>query len=68
MKTYGHFIDGAYVEPVGGKHIDSFNPYSGEVWARIGQGCADDAGRAEVRRCRPIFPAGSSWSRRFLPT
>ena len=42
MKTYGHFIDGAYVEPLKGKLIDSFNPYSGEVWARIPQGCADD--------------------------
>jgi len=26
MKTYGHFIDGAYVEPLGGKWIDSFDP------------------------------------------
>jgi acyl-CoA reductase-like NAD-dependent aldehyde dehydrogenase len=42
MKIYGHFIDGAYVEPLKGKWIDSFNPYSGEVWARIPQGCADD--------------------------
>ena len=35
MKTYSHFIDGKYVEPAGGKFIDSFNPYSGEVWAQI---------------------------------
>jgi len=26
MKTYGYFIDGAYVEPLGGKWIDSFDP------------------------------------------
>ncbi|MBR0671596.1 aldehyde dehydrogenase [Roseomonas soli] len=46
MKTYGHFIDGAYVEPTGGKWIDSLNPYTGEAWARIPQGCAQDADRA----------------------
>ena len=38
MKTYGHYINGAYVDPVGGKSIESFNPYTGEVWARIAQG------------------------------
>ncbi len=46
MKTYGHFIDGAYVDPIKGNYIDSFNPYTGEVWARISQGCADDVDRA----------------------
>jgi aldehyde dehydrogenase (NAD+) len=46
MKTYGQFIDGAYVDPAGGKFIDSFNPYSGEVWARIPQGGAADVDRA----------------------
>jgi hypothetical protein len=30
-KTYGHFIDGAYVDPVKGNTIDSYNPYTGEV-------------------------------------
>src|ERR1700679_2570814 len=54
MKTYGHFIDGAYVDPVGGKFIDSFNPYSGEVWARIAQGCADDVGRAVAAASRAM--------------
>jgi acyl-CoA reductase-like NAD-dependent aldehyde dehydrogenase len=54
MKTYGHFIDGAYVDPVGGKFIDSFNPYSGEVWARIAQGCGDDVGRAVAAASRAM--------------
>lgn len=54
MKTYGHFIDGAYVEPVGGKWIDSFNPYTGEVWARIPQGCAQDADRAVKAAARAM--------------
>jgi hypothetical protein len=25
MKTYGHFIDGAYVDPIKGNTIDSYN-------------------------------------------
>jgi (Z)-2-((N-methylformamido)methylene)-5-hydroxybutyrolactone dehydrogenase len=54
MKTYGHFIDGAYIDPVGGKSIDSFNPYSGEVWARIAQGGADDVERAVAAASRAM--------------
>jgi acyl-CoA reductase-like NAD-dependent aldehyde dehydrogenase len=54
MKTYGHFIDGAYVEPLTGKYIDSFNPYSGEVWARIPQGTTDDVGRAVAAASRAM--------------
>ena len=54
MKTHGHFINGAYVDPVGGKSIDSFNPYTGEVWARIAQGCAEDVGRAVAAASRAM--------------
>ena len=54
MKTYGHFINGTYVEPVGGKFIDSFNPYTGEVWARIPQGGADDVDRAVTAASRAM--------------
>jgi (Z)-2-((N-methylformamido)methylene)-5-hydroxybutyrolactone dehydrogenase len=46
MKSYGHFINGSYVDPVQGRWIDSHNPYTGEVWARIPQGCAGDVDRA----------------------
>jgi (Z)-2-((N-methylformamido)methylene)-5-hydroxybutyrolactone dehydrogenase len=46
MKTCGHYIDGGYVDPIKGNTIDSFNPYTGEVWARISQGCAGDVDRA----------------------
>jgi acyl-CoA reductase-like NAD-dependent aldehyde dehydrogenase len=54
MKTYGHFIDGGYVEPLKGKWIDSFNPYTGEVWARIPQGCAEDVDRAVTAASRAM--------------
>ena len=46
MKTYNHFIDGRYVEPISGRWFDSVDPYRGEVWAKIAQGCAQDVDRA----------------------
>jgi aldehyde dehydrogenase (NAD+) len=46
LKTYQHFIGGQYVDPVGGKWIDSMDPYRGESWARVPQGCARDIDRA----------------------
>ncbi len=46
MKNYQHFIDGEYVDPLGGEWIDTVNPYSGEAWARIPSGCARDVDRA----------------------
>ena len=46
MKTYQHFIGGQYVDPIGGKWIDSIDPYRGEAWARIPQGCVRDVDRA----------------------
>ena len=42
MKTYQHFIGGQYVDPLGGKWIDSMDPYRGEAWAKIPQGSAAD--------------------------
>ncbi|CAM3919750.1 Carnitine dehydratase [Bordetella tumbae] len=35
MKTYSNFIDGKAVEPVGQTWMDTVNPYTGEVWAKI---------------------------------
>jgi aldehyde dehydrogenase (NAD+) len=46
MKTYQHFIDGAYADPAGGEWFDSHDPYRGEVWARIPRGSAEDIDRA----------------------
>jgi len=42
MKTYQHFIDGKYVDPISGRWFDSIDPYQGKAWARIPQGCAKD--------------------------
>jgi len=46
MKTYNHFIDGQYVEPIGEQWMDTINPYTGKAWAKIPQGCAKDVDRA----------------------
>ena len=46
MKTYQHFINGEYVDPVQGQWFDSHDPYRGEVWARMPRGTAADVDRA----------------------
>jgi aldehyde dehydrogenase (NAD+) len=46
MKRYGHFIDGGFVDPAGGQWLDTIYPFSGEAWARIAKGGADDVDRA----------------------
>jgi acyl-CoA reductase-like NAD-dependent aldehyde dehydrogenase len=46
MKTYQHFINGAYVDPIGGQWIDTLDPYTGKAWARIPRGCNQDVDAA----------------------
>ena len=46
MKSYGHFINGSYVDPAGGQWLDTTNPFTGEPWAQIARGTAEDAARA----------------------
>ncbi len=46
MKNYQHFINGEYVDPIGGQWIDTIDPYTGKPWARIPRGCAQDVDRA----------------------
>ncbi len=42
LKTYTHYINGAFVPALPGETFDSADPYSGEVWAKIARGsCAD---------------------------
>ncbi len=61
MKTYNHFIDGRYVEPISGRWFDSVDPYRGEAWAKIPQGCAQDVDRA-VAAARRAMEEGP-WSK-----
>ena len=42
MKTYTHYINGAFVPALSGEMFDSVDPYSGKVWARIARGSSAD--------------------------
>lgn len=61
MKAYKHYIDGAWTAPSGGQYFDTDNPYTGEVWAKIAKGNAQDVTRA-VQAAKCAFEA-SSWTK-----
>jgi len=61
MKTYEHWIDGAFVRPAGGEWFDTVDPYRGEAWARIARGNEADVDRA-VAAARRAMHEGP-WSR-----
>ncbi|WP_326943712.1 aldehyde dehydrogenase [Amycolatopsis sp. NBC_01307] len=46
MQQYQMYVDGQWADSATGEWLDSTDPYSGEVWARIPAGTAQDAGRA----------------------
>src|SRR6059058_80971 len=46
LPRYGNYIDGRLIAPVGGKYFPTDNPYTGEAWALIGRGSAEDVDRA----------------------
>jgi acyl-CoA reductase-like NAD-dependent aldehyde dehydrogenase len=46
MKTYQHWINGAWVGPARNEWIESVDPYHGGAWARIPRGNSEDADRA----------------------
>lgn len=57
MQKYPMYIGGQCVDSVSGKWFDSYNPYTGEPWAQIAQGTAEDTDRA-VRAAHQAFTAG----------
>ncbi len=59
MQSYQHYINGEWVEPASGEWFDTENPYTGEVWARIARGNAEDADRA-VKAAKAAFEG--EWS------
>ncbi len=62
--TYGHFIGGAWREPIGGRTFESRNPARRqEVVGRFAAGGADDIDLA-VQAARAAFPA---WARTPMP-
>ena len=57
MQKYQMYIDGKYVDSASGKWFDSYNPYTGEPWAQIAQGNAEDTDRA-VRAAHKAYTEG----------
>jgi acyl-CoA reductase-like NAD-dependent aldehyde dehydrogenase len=54
METYDHYINGVWETPASGTYFETENPYTGEVWAKIERGNAQDADRA-VRAAKAAF-------------
>lgn len=54
MKNYQHFIDGQYIDPLGGQWIDTIDPYEGKAWARVPRGCARDVDAAVAAASRAM--------------
>lgn len=46
MKRYQLFIDNEWVSPAGGRWFESTEPFSGQAWAEIPRGMAEDVNRA----------------------
>jgi len=42
MTTYEHYINGDWVAPATRQYFDTYNPYTGEAWARIAHGSQAD--------------------------
>ncbi len=42
MKTYTHYINGAFVPALSGETFESTDPYSGKAWAKIARGSSAD--------------------------
>lgn len=58
MRRLAHFIDGAFVEPVGGSWLDVVEPATGRVHAQVAAGDAADVDRAVQAASR----AFTGWS------
>ncbi|WP_226553781.1 aldehyde dehydrogenase [Celeribacter naphthalenivorans] len=57
MEDHLMFIDGTLCSATKGDWLESLDPYSGKVWARIPRGNADDADRA-VKAARKALKSG----------
>jgi acyl-CoA reductase-like NAD-dependent aldehyde dehydrogenase len=57
MQRYHLYIDNRLADAASGQWFESYNPYTGEPWAQIAQGNADDVDRA-VRAAHRAFTEG----------
>ena len=60
MQRYGHYIGGRQTPPCGGAYLASENPYTGEAWAEVARGNAEDVAAA-VSAAKAAF-ANPAWS------
>ena len=60
MKKYDLFIDGKFSAPKSKKYFDSYNPFTGEVWAQVAQANTEDVDQA-VNAAHKAFSEGP-WS------
>ena len=60
MKKYDLFIDGKFSAPKSEKYFDSYNPFTGEVWAQVAQANGEDVDQA-VNAAHKAFSEGP-WS------
>lgn len=58
MKTYQLFIDGQWMDALSGETFDDFNPYSGELYAKVAKGGVKDADLAMAA----AFAARKGWA------
>jgi len=58
-RRFGHFINGAWLEPAAGAYFDTFDPSNGEKLASVAQGSAADIDAA-VKAARAAFPKWQS--------
>jgi acyl-CoA reductase-like NAD-dependent aldehyde dehydrogenase len=61
VRTYDHFIDGAWEAPARGGYMQTSNPYSGQVNARFADGTSEDVDRAAAAAWAAFN--STSWSR-----
>ena len=57
MKSYKLYIDGEWINSTSGKWFETENPYTGETWAKIARGNAEDVDRA-VKAASKAFQGG----------
>ncbi len=55
IQKFQMYIGGEWCDPASGEWFESYNPYTGQVWAEIPRGSAADAERAVAGR--PTAPS-----------
>lgn len=59
LRTYDLYINGGFAKPSSGLYFSSDNPYTGEIWASIARGSAQDIDRA-VQAAKQALPVWNS--------